>query len=209
MNNLKVKLFAVFSLLLLSLSVSSVVAQSPYDGAVTTGVALSSDGTCTVCDNFGVTYEIQGTPSSTGTVTTQIPTANPQPTANTPNGITLTHFVIVTFNVNAADFTQAKITIPYTDSDVRGVQTPYSIFKYVPATDSYTELPAIVDENAKTFTVTVTSVDDPLFAIGGASSVSGNNGGFSTIAWAALAASVVIIVMLAVVGVWYFKKASS
>ncbi len=172
MNNIKVKLFAILTLLLLSLSISSVVAQSRYDGAVTTNVAFSSDGTCTIIDDFGVKYEIQGTPGSTGTVTTEIRTENPQPTSNIPSGISLTHFVIVTFNVNAADFSQAQITIPYTDNDVQGIQPPYSIFKYNPVTDTYTELAAIVDPNAKTFTITVTSVDDPLFAIGGATLVS-------------------------------------
>jgi hypothetical protein len=206
MNNIKVKLLAVLSLLLLSLSMSSVVAQSRYDGAVTTPVTLSSDGTSTVVDNFGVTYDIQGTPGSTGTVTTEIRTENPQPTSNIPSGISLTHFVIVTFNINPADFSQAQIVIPYTDNDVQGIQPPYSIFKYNPTTDTYTELAAVVDPNAKTFTITVTSVDDPLFAIGGATSISEDDGGFSPIAWAALAASVVIIVLLAVVGVWYFRK---
>jgi hypothetical protein len=208
MNKIEVKLFAVLSLLLLSLSISSVVAQSRYDGAVTTNVALSSDGTSTIVDTFGVTYEIQGTPGSTGTVTTEIRTENPQPTSNIPSGISLTHFVIVTFNMNAADFSQAQITIPYTNNDVQGIQTPYSIFKYNPVTDTYTELAAIVDPNAQTFTITVTSVDDPLFAIGGATLVSDGDGGFSPIAWAALAASIVIIVLLAVVGVWYFRKNS-
>jgi hypothetical protein len=208
MNNIKVKLFAVISLLLLSFSISSVVAQSRYDGAVTTPVALSSDGTSTVVDNFGVTYDIQGSPGSTGTVTTEIRTENPQPTSNIPSGISLTHFVIVTFNMNAADFSQAQITIPYTNNDVQGIQTPYSIFKYNPVSDTYTELAAIVDPNAKTFTITVTSIDDPLFAIGGATLVSDGDDGFSPIAWAALAASIVIIVLLAVVGVWYFRRSS-
>ena len=204
MNNLKTKLFAILSLLLLSLSISSVVAQSQYDGAVTTNVAVSSDGTCTVVDGFGITFNIIGAPGSSGTVTSEIRSANPQPNA-TPEGITLTHFVVVTFNMNAADFRQAQIVIPYTDSDVQGIQQPYTIYKYVPATDSYTALDSVVDTTAKTIIVTVNSIDDPLFAIGGATVLS-ETGGFSTTTWAVLASSIVIIVMLVVVGVWYFKK---
>ncbi len=207
MSHLKIKMLTIFTLLLLSLSISSVVAQSQYS-SVTTDVKLSSNGTCTTCDDFGITYIIQGTPGSSGTVTSDIRMANPQPTANIPAGISLTHFVYVTFQIDAADFTQAKITIPYTDNDVHGVQPPFSIFKYDPATDSYTEMASVVDTNAKTFTLTVNSVDDPLFAIGGAASVSVDNGSFSSIAWYALTASVVIVILLTVVGVWYFRKAS-
>ena len=64
MVSLRIKLFAVFSLLLLSISISSVVAQSPYDGAITTNITIGSDGTTTVVDNFGVTYFIQGQPGA-------------------------------------------------------------------------------------------------------------------------------------------------
>ena len=204
MNNLKAKLFAILSLLLMSLCISSVVAQSQYDGGVTTNVAVTSDGTCTVCDAFGITYNIQGASGSSGTITTEIRTANPQPNA-TPEGITLNHFVVVTFNMNPSDFSQAQIIIPYIDSDVQGMQQPYTIYKYVPATNSYTALDSVLDTTAKTFTVTVNSVDDPLFAIGGAT-VSSEPVGFSTTTWAVLGSSIVIIVMLVVVGVWYFKK---
>ncbi len=205
MRNLRVKVFVIFSLLLLSLSVSSVFAQ--YDGAVTSNIVIASDGTSNIHDSFGVTYNIQGTPGSSGTVTTDIRTSNPQPNANTPSGIELTYFVIVTFDMNAADFISAQITIPYTDSDVSGIEQPYAIFKYSPVTDTYFELAADIDTNAQTFIVTVTSVDDPLFAIGGAS-VSGSGGGFSSLAWVALTASIVIIVVLVIVGFWYFKKDS-
>ncbi len=208
MKNVKIKLFAIFSLLLLAVSISSVAALSQYDGAVTTNIAVSSSGTCTVVDDYGVTYIIQGSPGSSGTVTTDVRTANPQPNAVSPDGISLTHFIIVTFDMNAADFTQAQITIPYTDSDMQGIQEPYSIYKYVPATDTYTQLAAVVDTNAKTFTITVTSVDDPIFAIGGATALA-QTGGVSTTMWVALAASIVVIVLLVVVGVWFFKRSPS
>jgi hypothetical protein len=207
MNNNKTKVIAILSLLLLSVSISSVAALSPYDGAATTNVAVSSSGTCTVCDAYGVTYNIQGTPGSTGTITTAVLTANPQPNA-APAGISLNRFVIVSFDMNAADFTQAQITIPYTDSDIQGIQQPYSIYKYVPATNTYTLLAAVVDTNAKTFTITVASVDDPIFAIGGATAV-GQTNGISTTMWAALAGSIVFIVLLVVVGVWFFKRSPS
>ena len=204
MSSLRIKLLCVLSLLLISLFISSVYAQS-YDGAVTTNVAIASSGTSTVTDNFGVTYIIQGTAGSTGTVTTDYRSANPQATAKVPEGVSLTRFVVVTFNIAAADFTQAQIIIPYTDSDVEGVQSPYAIFKYNPATDSYSELAASQDTAAKTFTFTVTSIDDPLFAIGGAS-VLGATGGISNLSLAVLISSIIVIVVLVVFGVWYFKK---
>jgi hypothetical protein len=214
MNNVKTKIFTVFLLLLLSFSISSVVAQSAYQ-SVTSNIAISSDGTCIISDDFGVTYNIQGTPGATGTVTTDVRNGNPQPTASIPAGISLTHFVVITFNMNAADFTKAKIVIPYNDNDVQGVQPPYSIFKYNPATNSYTELTADVYTNAKTFTITVVGVDDPMFAIGGTPVQDNNgtpvpdiNGGFSSIAWIVLAAFIVAIVALVVVGAWYFKKSA-
>ena len=54
-------------------------------------------------------------------------------------------------------------------------------------------------------TVTVNSIDDPLFAIGGGS-VSGGSDGLSSTNWIILAVSIVIIVVLVVFGVWYFRK---
>ncbi len=122
---------------------------------------------------YGITFNIQGTPGSTGTVSTAVLTENPQPNA-APAGVSLTRFISVIFYMDAADFTQAQIIIPYTDSDIQGLQEPYSIYKYVPATDTYTQIPAVIDANAKTFTITVNSVEDPIFAIGGASNCGSN-----------------------------------
>ena len=77
------------------------------------------------------------------------------------------------------------------------------------------------DTAAKTFTFTVTSIDDPLFAIGGASvdgvphtsgdtdgtpNNSGDTDGIPNASLAILASSIVVVVLLIVVGVWYFKK---
>ncbi len=205
MISLRIKLFAVFSLLLLSISISSVVAQSPYDGAITTNITIGVDGTTTVVDNFGVTYFIQGQPGATGTVTTDFRTANPQPTADIPSGVSLTHFVVMTFNIDVHSFTLAQITIPFSDRDVQGVEPPYSIFKYNLATNSYVELPSTTDINSQTFTVTVSRIGDSLFAMGG-TAASGGTSGFSTAALAALASSVVIVILLVFVVVWHFKK---
>jgi hypothetical protein len=205
MVSLKVKLFAVFSLLLLFLSISSVVAQSPYDGAITTNIEIGSNGTTTVVDNFGVTYFIQGQPGATGTVTTDFRTANPQPTADIPSGVSLTHFVVMTFNIDVHSFTLAQVTIPFSDRDVQGVEPPYTIFKYNLSTNSYVELPSTTDTNAQTFTVVVSRIGDSLFAMGG-TAASGTTSGFSAAAWAALASSIIIIVLLVVVVVWHFKK---
>jgi hypothetical protein len=94
---------------------------------------------------------------------------------------------------------------------VSNIQAPYKVYKYNASTDSYVEIPSTVDTTTKMATITMNSISDPLFAIGGAASPQNtegpdNTGGFSTTAWALLAASIVIIVALAVFGVWYFKK---
>jgi hypothetical protein len=75
--------------------------------------------------------------------------------------------VVVTFNMNASDFTNATITISYTSSDVAGMGQPYVLYKYNPDNNSYVALNGVVDTSAKTITVTLTSTNDPLFAIGG------------------------------------------
>ena len=156
-----------------------------------------------------MSYQIQGNPGATGSVTAEIYNGNPQPTASIPDGVSLTHFVVITFNMYSGDFNSAQIHITYTDEEVANLQAPFAVYKYVASSDSYVLMPnTIVDTVAKTVTVTVGSIDDPLFAIGSTSS-SGNTGGFSNTAWIALGASVAIIVLLAVVGVWYFKRHSA
>jgi len=117
----------------------------------------------------------------------------------------LTHFVVITFNMYSGDFNSAQIHITYTDEEVANLQAPFAVYKYVASSNSYVLMPSTVDTAAKIVTVTVGSIDDPLFAIG--SNTSSNNvGGFSTASWVALGASVAIIVLLVVVGVWYLKK---
>ena len=85
-------------------------------------------------------------------------------------------------------------------------KTPYTIFKYIPSSDSYIELTPTVDTENKMMTVTVTSNRCSSFAIGGAPVVVEPDGGFSTTNLAILAVSIVVIVLLVVFGVWYFKK---
>jgi hypothetical protein len=193
MSKLKIRLFAIFTLFLLALSISSAAAQ--YNTQQTSTITVDPHGSAIMTDSLGVTYDIQGIPGSTGSVTTALYNGNPQPAASVPAGKSLTYFVVITFNMNAADFGRAVITIPYTDADVAGAQAPYAIFKYMPATDSYVELASTIDTAAKTFTVTLTSVDDPLFAIGGASTAVGPT---DTTSWIIIAVAIVIIVILAV-----------
>lgn len=194
MNKSKLGILTLITVLLLSYSVAVVAAQ--YVTEKTTNVAISNDGAFYATESdIGVTYQIQGTPMATGSVTTSVYNGNPQPTANCPDGISLNHFVVVTFNMNANEFSSAKITISYTDSDVTGLSQPFAIYKYNADTNSYVALPSTVDTSAKTITVTVASIADPLFAIGGATA---SSGGIPTSTWAIIAVSVIVIVVLAV-----------
>ena len=179
MNNSKFIAIALLSVLLVSSFGALASAQSGYTNEVTTPVTIGSDGTFSgMRFRCRRGYSIQGVAGSTGSVTAAVYNANPQSSASIPNGVTLTRFVVITFDMNAADFTSATIYITYTDDDVSGIQTPYTIYKYVPSSDSYVELTPTVDTDNKMMTITVTSIDDPLFAIGGASIV-GGSGGFS------------------------------
>jgi hypothetical protein len=193
MNKSKLGILTLITVLLLSYSVAVVAAQ--YN-SITTNVAISNDGAFYATEpDFGISYQIQGTPMATGSVTANIYPGNPQPTASCPDGITLNHFVSVTFNMNANEFSSAKITLSYTDSDVTGLSQPFAIYKYVADTNSYVALPSTVDTTAKTITISVASIADPIFAIGGATA---SSGGIPTSTWAIIAVSVIVIVVLAV-----------
>ncbi len=143
----------------------------------------------------GVFYVIKGTPGASGTVTASVYNGNPQADATVPNGVSLTHFIAINFNMKASDFNSAKIIIKYSDSDVQNIQPRYEIYKYIPDTNSYVEMPSTVDTAAKTITVTLTSVDDPLLAIGG-TTVEGS--GISAVMWGAMILSVIAIILVAV-----------
>lgn len=204
-NNSKFIAIAFLSVLLASSFAGVVSAQSGYGNEVTTPVTIDSNGKFSgYAADIGVGYEIQGLAGAIGSVTAAVYNANPQASASIPNGVSLTRFVVITFHMNADDFTLANIYINYTDEDVSGIQSPFTIYKYLASSDSYVELASTVDTDNKMITITVTSIDDPLFAIGGASV--GGSGGFSTTNWAILSVSIVIIVLLVVFGAWYFKK---
>ena len=189
----------------LALSMFSSLAAAQYTNEVTTPVTIGSDGTFTgSAQDIGVSYEILGTAGATGSVTAQVYNGNPQSTASIPEGISLTHFIVITFNMNSGDFLQATINISFTDQDVASLKAPYTIYKYDAGTNRYVAV-STFDTTTKTATVTVTSIDDPLFAIGGATAPA-KTGGYSTETWALLAASTVIVIVLAIVGVWYLKR---
>lgn len=194
---------SVVAVLLLSFSLSLVAGQ--YVTEQTTNVTVSSDGTFTATEpSVGISYDILGTPGATGTVTAAVYSGNPQPTASVPTGVSLTDFIVISFDMNAADFAQATIKISYTDSDVQNLKAPYAVYKYNADSNSYFELPSTVDTNAKTITVTLTSLNDPLLAIGGTSKTSG---GFSGAEWAVLIVSIIIVVLLIVIVVRYMRRA--
>jgi hypothetical protein len=196
MNKSKLGVLSLIFVLLLSYTVALAAAQ--YTTEKTTPITIGSDGTFVAGEPaVGISYEIQGVPGATGSVTASVYTSNPQPTATIPGGTSLSHFVVVTFDMNAIEFSSAKIVIHYSDSDVAGISAPYTIYKYIADTNSYMALPSTVDTNAKTMTVTVTSITDPLFAIGGATVESD---GFSATSWAIIAVAIIVIVVLVVFG---------
>jgi hypothetical protein len=208
MNQSKLLVIILLSILVISTASLLVAAQSSYTTQKTTPVTLLSDGTFSASEpEIGLSYQIQGNPGGTGSVTAQIYNGNPQPTASIPEGVSLTHFVVITFNMYSGDFNSAQIHITYTDEEVANLQAPFAVYKYVANSDSYVLMPSTVDTAAKMVTVTVGSIDDPLFAIG--SSSSGSSGESSFAMWVLLAVSIAVIILLAVVGVWYFKKNST
>jgi hypothetical protein len=158
-NNSKFIAIALLSALLVCSFGAMVSAQSGYTNQVTTPVTIGSDGIFygSVADE-GVSYSIQGRVGATGSVTTAVYNANPQSSASIPSGVSLTRFVVINFNMNAADFISATISITYTDADVSGIQTPYTIYKYVPSSNSYVELTPTVDTVNKMMTITVNSM---------------------------------------------------
>jgi ABC-type transport system involved in multi-copper enzyme maturation permease subunit len=117
----------------------------------------------------------------------------------------LTRFVVIEFDMSESDFSSSTITISYSDADVLGLDEPFSLFKYLPSSNSFVELTGVFDTHDRTVTFTLTSTDDPLFAIGGSASGSVEP---SSTPWVVLGVSVVVIVLLVVVGFWFFKKRS-
>lgn len=194
MSGLKLRVIAVVAVLLLSLCVALAGAQ--YATERTTSVTISSDGIFTAGESsVGVSYQILGRPGASGSVTASVYSGNPQSNAAVPDGISLTHFVAITFNMSASDFSQATIKINYTDSDVQNIESPYAVYKYMSSTNSYVQLSSTVDAAAKTITVTLFSVNDPLLAIGG-TAVASN--ALPAVTWVIVIISVIAIVLVAV-----------
>jgi hypothetical protein len=204
MDKSKLGVISVIALIVFILSVGLVAGQ--YTTQKTTDLVLGSDGTCSVSEaDLGITYVVQGTPGASGSVTAAIYNGNPQPLASIPSGVALSHFVVVTFSMDASDFSQATITLNYAEGDVQNIQTPYSVYKYVPESDSFVALPSIVDTVAKTITISLDSVDDPLFAIGGAVVT---DAPVTTVAWIIVSVCVIAIVSLSVFIVAYMRKSA-
>jgi hypothetical protein len=195
MNKSKIGIFSIIILLLLSLSISLAAAQ--YSTEKTTDISIGSNGLFIASEtSVGIMYTVEGTPGATGTVTASVYNGNPQATANIPSGISLSHFVVITFDMSPIEFYQAKITISYSDSDVASMNQPYAVYKYVSSSDSYVVLSTDVDATAKTMTTTLNSVDDPLLAIGGTEISQSST--IPMFSWIVVAISVVIIAFLAV-----------
>ena len=171
LRNLTVSI-VVIVLIMFSLSSVFVAAQTEYDAFVITDVSIPESGVFTAdAPEADISYEITGAPGATGTVTAAIYSENPNPTATIPTGIGLTNYVVVTFNMDQSDFLKAVITISYTDAELEDLTIPYAVYKYIPESNSFIELTTVVDTVAKTMTITVTSIEDPLFAIGGTATV--------------------------------------
>lgn len=193
----KLSEIVICTALLFVLSVG-LVAADLYTTEQTTNVTLGLDGTFTANQSdVGVSYQITGTPNATGTVTADLYGDNPQPTAAITSGISLTGFMVLTFDMNPNDFTQATITIDYTAFEVQNLNAPYAIYKYDSSSNSYVVLPSTVDTDAKTITITLNSINDPLLALGGATKTI--NKAVSTTTWILVAISIVIIIVATVV----------
>jgi hypothetical protein len=193
----KLTVISIVVLLLFSLSIGLAVAQNPYVASKTTDVAVGSNGLFVASEpSVGVMYTIEGTPGAVGTVTTVVFSGNPQAIADVPSGVSLSHFIAITFDMNAEDFTRATVIVSYNDNELAGMDEPYFIYKYLPSSDSYVALTTDVDTTAKTMTVILTSVDDPILAIGGltAEPVTGD----LTTVWVVVVVAVVVVVVLAV-----------
>jgi len=147
----------------------TLVVNAQYRVTETSPVTVPESGVVTVDQvaTTGVSIEIAGAPGTTGSVTAAVYTENPQPNANIPAGVSLTRFVVITLDIPAENFISANVTIHYTDDDVAGLTPPIVLYKYIPETNSFVELPTVDDPVAKTLTVTLTSTTDPLFAVGG------------------------------------------
>ena len=195
-RKLKVCSFLLLTVLLASLSFAVVSAQA-YKFKKTLPFTIGSDGVFTlVFSEVGITYDIQGTPGTTGSVTTVVWNGDPQSGAGVPANTSLSYFFGSTFDTNINNFEQAVVTVSYTDSDVQGVQEPYRVFKYVSDSNSYVELPASVYTNTKTITVALDSLSNPVLAVGGTTAEAVPP---PTYLWVLIPSLIFLIVLVAVI----------
>ena len=186
---------SIIALLLISLSVGFVAA---YETEKTSPFTLDENGNCIVNEEeLGISYEVVGTVGANGSITTTVYEGNPQATAGIPEGIQLSKFIGIAFDMDSDDFMTATITFSY--SDTQDIQPPYSIYKYISESDSYVKLLTTVDEEAKTMTIILTNTDDPLFAVGGMGSDNILNN--ETTVWIAIIVVAIIILFVFLV-VW-------
>ena len=192
-------LATVLAVVLFCVSLSVALADD-YVPGLTNDVTIPANGVAHVDQSStvgGVSIDIAGTPGAVGSVTTATYSGNPQAGATIPEDTTLTHFVVITFNFSAADFGGASITISYSDAEVAGISLPFGLYKYIPESDSYVKLTAVVDTGAKTITTTVSSTTDPLFAIGGVPVA--EEPGWALPALAIVSITVIVIAVVAIV----------
>jgi len=190
----------VFIVIALCLSTSLTFAQ--YVTQQTANITFSSSGTAYVDQSEtvgGISLSIAGTVGASGSVSTGTYLANPQPGATIPPNVDLTNFVSVSFNIDPSDFTGAVITVSYSASDVAGISPPYSLYKYSSATNSYVQLNSIDDTSANTISAQLTSISDPLLAIGGAPAPTTQpvSSGVPAWIWAVIVVIVIVVVLVA------------
>ena len=200
----KLGLFILVTIILASLSMAIAAAQ--YTTQVTTDVIIGSNGAFTAQEpSAGVSYTITGAIGATGSVTADVYSGNPQSGAAIPSGVSLTHFVVITFNMSAHDFSAARIVLNYTEADVQNLKAPFSVYKYDVNSNSYIVLPSTVDNTTNTIAVSLSSISDPLLAIGGATA-STTTGGISTVTWVIVFVAIIIIVLVTVFTVRILRK---
>ena len=169
-KNVRIVTICVSALILALLLVSFAGASSDYTAQETSTVSIPPTGVITVdqTNTTGVSFEIHGASGASGSVTSTVYSGNPQPTGGVPSGVTLTHFIAVTFNFNPSDFVSANVIIHYNATELQNLTQPYVVYKYIPSSNTFVPLPTVVNTVARTLTVTLTSTTDPLFAIGNA-----------------------------------------
>ena len=196
--------FLLLAILLVSLSFATVAAQ--YQFQKTTNFTIGSDGTATLTiSEVGITYDIQGTPGATGSVTTIVWVGNEHPTATIPANMTLTYFLGVTIDMNANNFEQGVVTVTYTDANVAGLKD-IRVFNYVSNTNSYVEVPSSVYTNTKTITVAFDSLSNPYLAVGGLGTGATVN---PEIPWITILVVIIIVVIVVVVVFMFLRRRSS